>query len=118
MYLFNYASMKDGKPRGWFIDENGQRKRWTGLGNVWVYTSPFWKSRSDKQVHPAQKPVDLLERIIRISTKPGDTVVDFFAGSGSTGVAAKRCDRNYILFENNQEHFNSAQERLTESLFV
>jgi len=32
---------KDGKPRGWFVDENGKRVRWTGLGNVWCYTSPF-----------------------------------------------------------------------------
>jgi len=48
--------VKDGKPRGWFINEQGKRVRWTGLGNVWVYTSPQYNSRTDKQVHPAQKP--------------------------------------------------------------
>lgn len=50
-------------------------------------------------IHSCQKPVDLLERIIRTNTNPGDTVCDFFAGSGSTGVAAVHTWRHYILIE-------------------
>ena len=104
--------MKDGKPRGWFIDENGKRVRWTGLGNVWFYTSPFWKSKDDKQIHPAQKPSMLIERLVLLSSNEGDTVLDPFSGSGVTAVACEKLKRKYICIEKNEKHYNDSIERL------
>ena len=53
--------------------------------------------------YPTQKPLAILERIIRASSNPGDTVLDFFAGSGTTGEAAYRLGRRFVLVDNNQE---------------
>jgi len=104
--------VKDGKPRGWFLDENGKRVRWTGLGNVWVYSSPFWNSKDDKQVHPAQKPLMLMERLILLSSNENDIVLDPFCGSGATCVAAKKLGRKFIGIDSNQEYCMIAARRV------
>lgn len=57
----------------------------------------------DHRKYPTQKPVKLLERIIEMSSDPGDTILDPMAGSGTTGVAARNLGRNAILFEQNPE---------------
>lgn len=72
--------VKDGRPRGWFLDEFGKRVRWTGLGNVWTYSAPQFNGVAEKQVHPSQKPVMMMERIIRLSSNEGDTILDPFMG--------------------------------------
>lgn len=102
----------DGTPKGWFIDENGNRVRWTGVGNVWHYTPPVWSSKSEKPVHPTQKPINLLKRIILAHTKPNDVVLDFFMGSGSTGVACKHLNRNFIGIELDPKYFEIAKNRI------
>jgi len=107
--------VKDGKPRGWFLDENGKRVRWTGLGNVWVYSAPQWNGVVDKQVHPSQKPTMMLERMILLSSNEGDVVLDPFMGSGSTGVACVRTDRNFIGIEQDKKFFEIAQKRIQEA---
>jgi site-specific DNA-methyltransferase (adenine-specific) len=107
-----FPYMKDGAPRGWFVDEEGNRCRWTGLGNIWVYTAPFWNFKDDIQVHPSQKPLMLLERLINLSSNEGDTILDPFMGSGSTGVAVLRAKRNFIGMEQNDKFFQIAQERI------
>lgn len=104
--------MKDGKPRGWFIDENGKRVRWTGLGNVWTYTSPFWKSKTDKLIHSAQKPFLVIERLVLLSSNKGDVVLDPFSGSGITAVVCEKTKRNYICIENDKEYYSSSVSRL------
>lgn len=104
--------VKDGKPRGWFLDDNGKRVRWTGLGNVWVYTAPQYNSKTDKQVHPAQKPSLLMERLILLSSNIGDIVLDPFCGSGTTCLAAKNNNRQFIGFEISQEYCNIALSRV------
>ena len=53
--------------------------------------------------YPTQKPIQILERIIRVHSRPGDVVLDFFGGSGTTGEAAARLGRRYILVDNNPE---------------
>lgn len=103
--------MKDGTPRGWFINEKGERKRWSGLGNVWVYTAPFWKSK-DRQIHPAQKPLLLIERLILLSSNEGDVVLDPFSGSGATAVVCKGLNRKFICIEKDKEYYNGSIERL------
>ena len=104
--------MKDGKPRGWFINEKGERKRWSGLGNVWVYTAPWWKDKENRQIHPAQKPSMLIERLVLLSSNEGDVVLDPFSGSGTTAVACERLKRKYICVERDKKYYNDSIERL------
>lgn len=61
------------------------------------------KVASGQNIHPTEKPVPLLERLIEMSTDPGDLVVDPFSGSGSTSVAAQRLGRNSLAFEIDNE---------------
>lgn len=68
--------------------------------NVWTTKEP----QGQRKLHPCQKPLDVLERIISTHTNPGGLVVDFFAGSGTTGVAAIRTGRRYLLIEQNEKH--------------
>lgn len=70
------------------------------------------KDNRHKGGHPAQKPIALLMWLIETYTNPGDTVLDFVAGSGSTGVAARQCNRNCILIEIDPEHCNLARDRM------
>jgi site-specific DNA-methyltransferase (adenine-specific) len=62
--------------------------------------------------HPTQKPVALLEDLIKTYTSEGDMVVDFTMGSGSTGVAAKRLNRSFIGVELDEGYFKIAKERI------
>ena len=62
--------------------------------------------------HPTQKPVALLERIIRASSNPGDVVLDPFVGVGTTCVSAKKLNRRSIGIEINEEYCRIAEERL------
>lgn len=103
--------VKDGRPRGWFLDEFGKRVRWTGLGNVWTYSAPQWNGVSETQEHPSQKPVMMMERIIRLSSNAGDTILDPFMGSGTTSIACQLSDRNFIGFEQEKKFFNMAKNR-------
>ena len=64
------------------------------------------------KIHPTQKPVPLLEYLIRIFTDPGDVVIDPCAGSGSTLFAAKELGRRAYGFEIKKEFFNAANEKV------
>lgn len=82
--------------------------------NVWrekAFSSGARKTNGEK-VHPTQKPVELIEKIILNSSQPGDTVLDAFMGSGTTGVACKRTGRHFIGAEINQHYFEIARERI------
>jgi site-specific DNA-methyltransferase (adenine-specific) len=103
---------KDGKPKGWFVDEEGNRMRWTGTGNVWHYTPPVWSSIEEPPQHPTQKPLMMIERIISAHTKENDIVLDFFVGSGTTCVAAKNLNRNFIGIEKDVEYYQKACNRI------
>lgn len=65
-----------------------------------------------KTVHPTQKPVDLLEYLIKTYTNEGMTVLDNCMGSGSTGVAAKHLKRNFIGMELDEKYFEIAKQRI------
>ena len=65
-----------------------------------------------KSVHPTQKPVDLLKYFIKTYTNEGMTVLDNTMGSGSTGVAAKQLNRNFIGMELDKEYFEIAKQRI------
>ena len=69
-----------------------------------------------KTVHPTQKPVALLEYLIRTYTKEGETVLDFTMGSGSTGVAAMNTGRKFIGIEMDDGYYDVAVKRIEESV--
>ena len=64
------------------------------------------------KLHPTQKPVTLMEYLIKTYTNEGDTVLDFTMGSGTTGVACKNLGRGFIGIEKDEKYFNIAKERL------
>lgn len=68
--------------------------------DTWWHTIVATNSR-EKTGYPTQKPLGVLRRIIRASSNPGDTVLDFFAGSGTTGMACLELQRSFILMDNN-----------------
>lgn len=70
-----------------------------------------WEANAGK-VHPTQKPVTLMEYLIKTYTDEGETVLDFTMGSGSTGVACKNLNRKFIGIELDEEYFDIAKERI------
>ncbi len=76
----------------------------------------FDKVYSNRMRHPTEKPVKLLEYLIKKSTSPGEVVLDMFMGSGSTCVAAKHLKRNYVGIEIDEVWYKVAKERLAESV--
>jgi len=68
--------------------------------------------RDADKVHPTQKPVALMEYMIRTYTNPGETVLDFTMGSGTTGVAAANTRRKFIGIERDPDYFATAQTRI------
>jgi site-specific DNA-methyltransferase (adenine-specific) len=70
--------------------------------DVWWHTIVPTNSR-EKTGYPTQKPLGILRRIIQASSRPGDLVLDFFAGSGTTGIAAYELGRRFLLVDNNPQ---------------
>jgi site-specific DNA-methyltransferase (adenine-specific) len=85
----------------------------TTINNGTRYPRDVQKFTHDKdKYHPTQKPVALLEYLIKTYTEEGDTVLDNVMGSGSTGVAAVNTGRNFIGIELDENYFNIAKERI------
>lgn len=81
------------------------------------YPTSVWKFAKDVQksaLHPTQKPVALLEELIKTYTNAGDTVLDNCMGSGSTGVACVNTGRHFIGIELDKNYFEIAKERIAE----
>ena len=72
----------------------------------------FNNREKDRGIHPTQKPVALFEYLIKTYTNEGDLVLDNCAGSGTTGVACKNTNRNYILIEIEKKYCDIARKRL------
>lgn len=68
---------------------------------------------SKERVYSTQKPLELLKRCVLLFSNEGDTVLDFFAGSGTTGVAARLLNRNYVLMDINPEAVEIAKSRIS-----
>ncbi|MCX7741043.1 MAG: site-specific DNA-methyltransferase, partial [Meiothermus sp.] len=79
--------------------------------DVWWMTIVPTSSR-EKTGYPTQKPLRLLERIVRVHSNPGEVVLDFFAGSGTTGEAAARNGRGFVLVDENPEAVEVMRRRL------
>ena len=82
-------------------------------GNTTTYPRSILKfNRPHPPIHPTQKPVDLLEYLIKTYTNEGELVLDFTMGSGSTGVACLNTNRKFIGIELDEKYFNIAIKRL------
>jgi len=79
-----------------------------------IYTESNAKRKG--KVHPTQKPVALMEYLIKTYTNENETVLDFTMGSGTTGVACKNLNRNFIGIEMDENYFNIAKERINKPL--
>jgi site-specific DNA-methyltransferase (adenine-specific) len=73
-------------------------------------------SKDETHYHPAQKPVALMEYMIRTYTNEGDTVLDNCMGSGTTGVACMNTGRKFIGIEMDEEYFAIAEKRIQEAI--
>ena len=90
-------------------------KELSGGGNTDRFPRQLLTYSSDKQtcyLHPTQKPLELMEYLIKTYTNEGDTVLDFTMGSGTTGVACKKLNRNFIGIELDEKYFEIAKERM------
>lgn len=92
----------------------GVRLRWNGGGRhaFWEFPIVLNRSGQDPRLHTTQKPLPLMEALIKDFTDPGESVLDPFAGSGTTAAAAKRLGRNALGFEVDPNYARKAQERL------
>lgn len=80
--------------------------------SVWT----FAKDSQMSSIHPTQKPVALIEEIIKTYSNEGDTVLDSCAGSCTTAIAAINTNRNYICIEKNKEIYNQGKKRVKEHI--
>lgn len=78
--------------------------------NVFTHKSPSPQHR----IHPTQKPLGLIKELVGLFSDAGDTVLDPFAGSGTTVVAAREMNRKAVAYENNREHYEAAAARLAD----
>jgi site-specific DNA-methyltransferase (adenine-specific) len=109
-YTFNLDDLRD--PYAFSRFDKGNNRMGKALPDVWYIEAPRWNhperhefykknGRGDivERGHPMQKPVTLFKRMIQLSSNPGETVLDPFTGSGTSGVAAIKTGRKYIGFE-------------------
>lgn len=97
----NYGAYEQGH----ITESNGER-----------YPTDIIEFKKDSGLHPTQKPVALLEYLIKTYTNEGDTVLDNCMGSGSTGVACKELNRDFIGIELSEEYYNIAKERINNTV--
>lgn len=121
-FTFNLSAVKqrkkvlapyteNGKPKDWAETEAG-KFRDTCPSNFWDDISvPYW-SMPENTSHPTQKPEKLIAKLVLASSNEGDTVLDIFAGSGTTGVVAKKLGRKYINLEQNPLYCAWSEYRL------
>ena len=117
-----YPQKTEGKP---YKQKSGRMsENWKGgLNNIITdnkdglrHPKTIQKFNRDRGYHPTQKPVALLEYLIKTYTNEGDTVLDNCMGSGSTGVACINTNRNFIGYELNEKYFEIAEKRINEAM--
>jgi site-specific DNA-methyltransferase (adenine-specific) len=85
--------------------------------DVWWHTI-VPTNGSEKTGYPNQKPEGILRRIVQASSRPGDRVLDYFAGSGTTGAVAQQLGRRFVLVDRNPDAIEVMRRRLPEASFV
>jgi DNA modification methylase len=97
----------------------GEQKEYSSKSNYTNYPDNIltFANPNSKSLHPTQKPIALMEYLIKTYTNENETVLDFTMGSGSTGVAAKNLNRSFIGIEQDVNYFNIAKERIEKENF-
>ena len=128
----NYFTDSLPQSNGWIVwDKKGNIKKsdWDVFADcelAWTNTNRVVKKyvcriqgyitdMKEERVHPTQKPVKLMRQIISDFTKEGDTILDPFMGSGTTGVACVQLNRNFIGYEISPDYFKIAEKRIREA---
>lgn len=109
-YTFNNIKIKVDSKRPEYT--TGYLKDGITLSDVWSDIPALPHNSKEKVNHPTQKPIKLMERCVEMITNEGDTVLDFCMGSGSTGVACKNLNRNFIGIELDKTYFDIAEKRI------
>lgn len=102
-YTFNYAALKT------FNDDIQMRSDWT---LALCRGHERLRNMNNKKIHPTQKPEALLQRVLLASTNVGDTVLDPFFGTGTTGAVAKKLGRHFIGIEQDESYAQAAKTRI------
>ena len=100
------------------LTDGGNKKVKEYMDTGYRYPTQVWKFKRDcltSNLHPTQKPVALLEELIKTYSNEGDVVLDNCMGSGSTGVACVNTDRRFIGIELNNEYYQIAENRICEA---
>lgn len=106
--------MENGQPKDWQKTKDGNYRD-TCPSNFWDDIAvPYW-SMAENTAHPTQKPEKLIAKLILASSNEGDLVLDPFAGSGTTGVVAKKLNRKFIDIEQNPLYCAWAEKRLLDA---
>lgn len=101
-----------------FNDNSDCELAWTNKGKAARIIHHRWmgcmkaSEHGQRRVHPTQKPIELMKKIVCYLTKPGDTVLDPYMGSGPTGIACVLTGRHFIGAEINPTYFDIATERI------
>lgn len=103
--------------RAWGKSGNRDDNKLKYPNNVIDIKTVFNRSK-EKVAHPTQKPVELMEYLIKTYTNEGDIVLDFTMGSGTTGVACVNTNRDFIGFELDENYFKIAENRIQEAICV
>lgn len=82
------------------------------MGHTNVWSDISFREKGVKRIHPTQKPIKLIERLVYASSDPGMVVLDPFMGSGSTAIACKNLDRRFIGIEKELEYVEAASKRI------
>lgn len=92
------------------------------MKNVFEYPILGGKERirdeNNKAVHPTQKPLELIKKLVKIHSNENDLVLDCFVGSGTIAVACKRLGRNFLVCDNNQEYVDMTKKRLKQEVLL
>ena len=83
--------------------------------NRLVYNNRVGELNALNRLHPTQKPVELLEYLVKTYTNENDTILDNTMGSGTTGIACQNLNRNFIGIEMDENYFNIAEKRIKEN---
>jgi site-specific DNA-methyltransferase (adenine-specific) len=110
-YVFNFDEMDRIPYMAPGLVSKEKAERGKTPTDVWWHTIVPTNGH-EKTGYPTQKPLGVLNRVIKVHSRPGDIVLDFFGGSGTTGDAAVRHDRGFVLVDNNPEAVQVAAERL------
>jgi adenine-specific DNA-methyltransferase len=116
-YTFNLDAVRDPNVKYPNQKKNGKYRcnsNGKNPSDVWSFpkvTTGENRSSRERTIHPAQFPLKIVERLVKVSSNTGDVVFDPFSGSGSTGVAASGLQRVYLGFEINESYCQMAAAR-------